>query len=141
MAYEITKQHVWAGAIPDKPGALAEMLRLLGAAGLDLELILTRREMPGRALLFISPLRSLEEIIAAEEAGLSQENSLPTIRITGPNVSGLGARITGTLSEAGVSMQGYSAAALGDQSVTNVAFDTEEDADRAIAALEKALEA
>jgi hypothetical protein len=139
MAYEITKEHVWVGAIPDKPGALAEKLRSLSDAGLDFELIISRREMPGRALLFISPLRSLEEIIAAEEAGLAQENSLRTIRITGPNVRGLGARITGALSQAGINMHGYSAAALGDQSVTNIAFDTEADADLAIAALEKEL--
>ena len=131
MTYQIAKEHVWVGAISDRPDALAEKLRTLGAAGLDLELILARREMPGRALLFISPLRTLEEILVAEDAGLAQEHSVQTIRITGPNTPGLGARITSALSQAGLDIRAYSAVALGDQHVTNVAFDSEEDADRA----------
>ena len=132
MTYQIMKEHIWVGAIPDRPDALAEKLRTLSAAGLDLELILARREMPGRALLFISPLRTLEEILAAEDAGLAQEHSVQTIRITGPNRPGLGAQITSALSQAGLNIRAYSAAALGNRHVTNVAFDSEEDADRAM---------
>ena len=81
MTYEITREHVWVGAIPDRPDALAEKLRMLSDAGLDLELILARREMPGRALLFISPLRSIEEILAVEEVGFSQDDCVRTLRI------------------------------------------------------------
>ncbi|MHC4984278.1 MAG: hypothetical protein ACYTF6_14070, partial [Planctomycetota bacterium] len=62
MAYQITTEHVWVGAIPDRPDALAERLRILSKGGLDLELILAQRDMPGRALMFVSPLRSPEEI-------------------------------------------------------------------------------
>lgn len=139
MTYQITKEHVWVGAIPDRPDALAEKLRMLSEAGLDLELILARREMPGRALLFISPLRTLEEILAAEEAGLAQEHSVQAIRITGPNEPGIGARITSALSQAGLDVRAYSAAALGNKHVTHIAFDNEEDGERAKAVLESAL--
>jgi len=139
MAHQISKEHVWAGAIPDRPAALADKLRELSKAGLDLELILARQEIPGRALLFISPLRTLEEILAAEEAGLSQEQNVRAVRISGPNETGLGARIAGTLADADLNLRAYSAAALGKKHVTHLAFNSEEDADRAVEALKREL--
>ncbi|MCK4343007.1 MAG: hypothetical protein KAY37_14935 [Phycisphaerae bacterium] len=139
MSYRITKEYVWAGAIADQIGALAEKLRALSAGGLDLELIVTRREQPGRGVMLVSPLRTMEELETAERAGLATENSYRIIRIKGPNVTGLGAKIAGALAEAGLSFRDYTAAALGDQSVTNIAFDNDEDSDRAKAILERVL--
>ena len=139
MKYRITKEYVWVGQIPDHPGALAEKLRALSAGGLNLELILSRRDKPGSGLMFISPLRTLEEVETAEKAGLSTKNSFRIIRIKGPNTVGLGARITAALAEAGVNMRDFSAAALGEQAVTNIAFDNDADGDRAKEILERVL--
>lgn len=139
MKYRITKEYVWVGQIPDHPGALAEKLRALSAGGLNLELILSRRDKPGSGLMFISPLRTLEEVETAEKAGLATKNSFRIIRIKGPNVVGLGARITAALAEAGLNMRDYSAAALGEQAVTNIAFDNDADGDRAKQILERVL--
>ncbi len=139
MAYKITKEHVWVSVIDDRPGALAKQLRLLSEGGVNLELIITRRERHGRALMFVSPLRSAEEIATAEKTGLAIADSLRNLRIEGPNALGLGARITTALGEAGISLRGYSAASLGDLQVTNVAFDSDVDIDSAKAILEDML--
>ena len=139
MDYRITKEHVWSGTIPDRPGALAEKLRALHEGGLDLELVIGRRDWSGNGLLFISPLRTVEEIEAAEKAGLAMTGSFLAIRVEGPNRPGLAARMTAALAEGGLSLRGYNAAALGDLHVTMINFDSDEDADRAKEILEKAL--
>lgn len=141
MSYRVTKEYVWVGVISDHPGALAEKLRSLSEGGLNLELITTRRDQPGRALMFVSPLRTMEQVEIAERAGLSTENAFRIIRIKGPNAVGLGARIATVLAEGGLNVRDYSAAALGEESVTNIAFDSDEDGDRAKALLEEALAA
>lgn len=138
-AYKITKEHVWVAVIDDRPGALAEKLRALSNSGVDLELIITRREKHGRALMFVSPLRTAEEIKAAEQVGLAIADSLRNLRIEGPNALGLGNRITTALAQAGISLRGFSAASLGDQHVTNIAFDSDTDLDQAKATLEAEL--
>ncbi|MBU0639717.1 MAG: amino acid-binding protein [Planctomycetes bacterium] len=139
MAYRVTKEHVWSAAIPDRTGALAEVLRELSTHGLNLELIITRRAQPGRALPFISPLRTLEEIAIAERAGFAETADLHTLRIVGPSRPGLGAVVATALAEAGINLRAVSAAAFGDQQVTSIACDTEDDADRARLAVEEAL--
>lgn len=139
MSYRITKEHVWVGAIPDQADALAQRLRALRDAGLNLELILGRQTGPGEGLMFIAPLRTMAEIDAAEGAGLARSESLRTIRIEGPNARGVGARISTALSEAGLNVREYAAAAVGDKCVTHIAFDTDRDSDRAMEILRQAL--
>lgn len=139
MSYRVTKEHVWVCVIDDRPGALHQRLEALSASGVNLELIITRRERHGRALMFVSPLRSEGEIRGAHQAGLSIADSLHNLRIEGPNAVGLAAFITGTLGRHDVNMRGYSAASLGQLHVTNIAFDSASDADRAKGLLEAAL--
>lgn len=136
MKCRITKEHVWGGALDDRPGALADKLAALRDGGLDLELIIARRDWSGVGLLFISPLRTLAELETAERAGLTRDQTITTLRIEAPNRLGLGARIAGALAEAGVNLQSYSALALGDKSVTNIAFDNDNDSRRAREVLE-----
>lgn len=131
MSYRITREHVWVGVIDDRPGALAERLRNLAEAGINLELILTRRERQGKALMFVSPLRTPEEVQQADRCGLAIAETMRNLRIDGPNEIGLAARITQQLADAGINISGYSAAALGDQHVTNIALDREDDEQRA----------
>ncbi len=137
--YRISKEHVWGGTIPDRAGALAEKLLALAAGGLNLELIIGRRDWAGQGLMFISPLRTMEEIEVAERAGLARKENAITLRIEGPNVKGLAAKITGALAAAEINVRGYSAAALGEQSVTNIAFDNAAESDRAREVLQKLL--
>ena len=137
MKCRITKEHVWGGVLEDRPGALAEKLQALSEGGLNLELIIGRREGAGRGLLLISPLRTMHQLDVVERAGLLRDNPIPTLRIEAPNVIGLGARITGALARAGINIQSYSGLALGEHSITNIAFDSDEEGDRAKAVLEE----
>jgi len=139
MSYSVTKEHVWVAAIDDRAGAMAEKLQTLSDGGLNLEFIISRRDRQGGALLFISPLRTLDEIGVAEQAGFKRSAGLHSLRIAGPNRKGLGCRIACVIAAEGISVRGVSAAAIGDQQVTNIAFDTDEHASRARRALELAL--
>ena len=139
MTHQITKEHVFVAAIADRPGALAEKLAALRDGGLSLEFIILRREQAGRQLMFISPLRTVEEIEVAKSAGLSKAEGLHSLRVAGPNEPGLGAKIAEALAKANVNIRGLSAAAFAGQQVTNLAFDTADDAIRAKESLEAAL--
>ena len=139
MTHQITKEHVFVAAIADRPGALAEKLAALRDGGLDLEFIILRREQAGRQLMFISPMRTVEEIEVAKSAGLSKAEGLHSLRVAGPNEPGLGAKIAEALAKANVNIRGLSAAAFAGQQVTNLAFDTADDAIRAKESLEAAL--
>ncbi|MGD8453682.1 MAG: hypothetical protein PVJ57_17860 [Phycisphaerae bacterium] len=127
MAYRITKEFVCGGAIKDTTASLAETLRALSAGGLDLEMIVSRRDQSGWALMFVSPLRSEKEMEVAEAVGLRREGTLQTLRIEGPDAHGLGARIATALADAGIEVRGYWALSLSDRAVTDIAFDDEED--------------
>lgn len=135
--YRITKEHVWGGTLADHKGALGEKLRALSAGGLNLELIIARRETSGQATLFISPLRSVQELETAEKAGLSKAGHLRTLRIEAPDAPGLGAKIANALSDANINILSYAALSLGGRCVTSIAFYADADADRAKDVLQK----
>ncbi len=131
MDYQVTTEHVWVAPLPDRPGALAELLNKLTGAGVNLELILSRRDLPGRALLYVSPLRTIDEVRAAEAVGLTQDNSMRMLRVEGPNRVGLAVTIANSLGAAGINVSAYAAAALAGMHVTNLAFDDDADAEEA----------
>ena len=137
MLYEISRTDVWVGEIDDRPGGLAERLDTLKNLGANLEFVIVRRlrEQPGKALLFVSPLRGA----AAHEAGLAKANNMCCVRIEGPDRVGLGAEITRTVAEAGVSLRGFSGAAIGDRNAIYISFDSVDDANLATSVLSKAL--
>jgi hypothetical protein len=139
--YRITKEHVWGGLLADHKGALGEKLRALSAGGLNLELIIARRESSGQGTLFVSPLRSLQELESAEKAGLAKTGHMRTLRIEAPDMPGFGARICTALAEAGLGLASYSALSLGGRCVTSIAFDSDADADQGKAVLERLFQA
>ncbi|MCK4340156.1 MAG: amino acid-binding protein [Phycisphaerae bacterium] len=141
MAYEITRENVWAGEIEDRAGAVAEKLESVSRVGVNLEFMIARRapDKPGKGVLFMAPFRGEDSVRAALQAGLSQWTSAVTLRVEGPDRPGLGALITWTVANEGVSMRGASGAKLGGRSVFYLAFDSAADADKASAALTDAL--
>ncbi len=139
MKYQISREHIWVGLIPDRPGALAAKLRALTDQHVNLEMIISRRDKHGNALMYISPLRSQEEIHIADAAGLAISESIRNMRIEGPNRPGLGALVTTALEEAHINMRGFSAAALGERAVINIAFGSDDDEERARVVLDKLL--
>ena len=128
----------WAAAIDDKPGALASKLKMLAAAGVNLEFVVARRsETPGKSVVFITPIKGGKQIAAAGEAGFRKSSSLHTVRIEGADKSGQGARVLQTLAEKGLNLRGISAAAIGKKFICHIALDTDADVSKAVRALQK----
>jgi hypothetical protein len=141
MAYDIKKVDVWAGEIADRPGGLGATVEALSNAGANLEFLVSRRapDRPGTGVVFLTPVKGTKQKNAAQSAGLSTTDTLHSVRVEGPDKPGLGTKLTGALSDAGINLRGVSAAALGRRMVTYLAFDNATDADNAIRALRKAL--
>ena len=142
MAYTISRVSVWACAIKDRPGGVAEKLSALSRARANLEFVIARRapDKPGRGVLFVAPLKSAAQTRAARKAGLKRAERMYSLRIAGPDRAGLGAKITHALAEAGINMRGLSAAALKRRSVVYFAFDRRSDANKAARILKKILQ-
>ena len=141
MPYEITKVDVWAATIEDRPGGLADKLEALAEAGAGLEFVIARRapESPGTGVVFVAPISGAAQTRVARKLGLSKAKSLCSLRVSGPDKVGLGARISQAIADAGINMRGLSAAALGRKCVVYFAFDSAADANKAARVLKKTL--
>ena len=133
MAFEITREEVWAGEVEDRPGGLADSLEALMRAGANLDFVIVRPSagLPGTGVLFVAPLRGPQQTKAAEEIGLRKSATMHVLRIVGPDRPGQGAGIARALAEAGLNIGGLSAAAIEDRAIFYIRFDTDADAKRA----------
>lgn len=133
------REEVWVASMEDKPGALGHKLAALAEAGADLGFIMARRapEEPGRAVVFVTPLRGDREIEAATTEGFRVSNHLHSVCVQGKDEPGMATRITRMLGQAGLNLRGFCGAVIGAQFVMHLAFDTEETAQKAVALLQQ----
>jgi hypothetical protein len=136
----VERVDVWAAAIQDRPGGLAEVLATLREAGADLQSIIARRapEEPGTGVVFVTPLQNDREIRAAAQVGFNVTRILHAIRVMGPNRPGIAAELTQKLAGGGINLRGFSASVIGTQFVAYVAVDSLDDANKAVEILEMA---
>lgn len=139
MKLQVKKADVWAGQIKDRPGALAEKLAALSAGGVNLGFLLARRrpEAPGKAIVFLSPIKGARQARAAAKAGFAKTRNLRSLRVEGDNRRGLGAKMARALAGAGINVRGLSASAIGKRFVAYIALDKAADAAKALKALKK----
>lgn len=137
MSIKVSKIHVWAAEIKDRASGLADLLGPLGEAGANLGCVIARRNAarPGTGSVFVTPLKGKKVLAAAAAAGFRETERIATLKIEGPNVGGLGAKITAAIGAAGVSLRGCSAAVIGNRFVCYIGFDGDDDAARAAAAV------
>ena len=133
MGTTVESATVWAATIQDEPGGLAAKLAPLAEAGANLDFVIARRcpDEPGTGVIFVTPL-SGEAATVAAQAGFTETSSLHSVRIEGDNRAGLGAEMTRKLAEAGISLRGISASAIGERFVMYLALDSAGDAEQAI---------
>jgi hypothetical protein len=133
----VEPEEVWAASMEDKPGALANKLSALAEVGADLGFVIARRapDKPGTGVLFVTPLRGDREIEAAGEIGFVATNRMHSVRVEGRNERGIAARITRKVAQAGINLRGFSGAVIGTQFVLHLAFDSVDEAEKAIALL------
>lgn len=139
MKLQVRKADAWKAELDDRPGSLAEKLAALATAKADLAFVLARRtpESPGKAVVFLSPLRGARQLQAAAGAGFAKTQELSAVRVEGPNKSGLGARMGQALAAEGINLRGLSAIVIGTRFAAYVAADTAEDAAKALRVLRK----
>ena len=133
MALQVNRVDIWAGAVEDRPGGLAEKLAVLAEAGAELQYVMARRapEKPGTGVVFLAPLTGARQTRAARAAGLHKTRSLFAVRAEGADKPGLGAQITEALAARGINLRGMSASVLGKRFVLHLALDSSADAAKA----------
>lgn len=130
---------VWAARITDDAGALAGVLTALSKAGADLDFVIGLRspERPGEGVVFVTPIQGDAEVSAAGMLGFNLTSSIHTVRIQGINKPGAAAGVAERIGKAGMSVRGFSAAVIGSRFIAYVSFDNAEDAEKAVAVLQK----
>jgi len=139
MKLDVSRVDVWAAAIKDRPGGLAEKLDALAKAGANLEFAIARRESkkPGTGVVFVTPIKGARQGKAAKKAGFKKTVSLRGIRIAAADRPGLGATLTKQLADAGINLRGLSAATIGKRAIFYLAFDSADDANKAMRLLKR----
>jgi len=135
----VERVDVWSSGIGDKPGGLARVLSGLKEAGADLDFVIARRatDKPGTGVVFVTPLRGDAEIAAAATLGFNVTSSLKSVRVEGENRPGIAAEITEKLAGAGINLHGFSGAVIGSRFIFYIGLDSEKDAEKAAAIIEK----
>ncbi len=128
----IEKIDIWTAELDDKPGATTGLFSVLAEAGADLQFALARRQPDklGKAILFVSPIKSGKQEEAARRAGFAPRQDVVGLRATADNRPGLGHQITQALGAAGLNLRAISAHVLGKQCSVVIAFDNAADADK-----------
>ena len=139
MAIQITKVDVWAGEIQDQPGSTADVLQALAEAGAEIECVIARRqaEKPGTGVIFVSPIKGKKAQAAARAAGLSSSPNLATLRIEAPYRPDAGAKVGRAIEAAGINVRGVTGVKVGKNLVAYIGFDSDDDAKKAMKALQK----
>lgn len=139
MDLEIEHVDVWVAPIPDRPGALASVLKSLARAGGDYQLVIARRspDKPGTGVVFVTPLQGEQEIRAARELGFNTAQSMHSVRVRCQDRPGITASLAAALGEAGINLRSLSGSVIGSQVVVYFALDSKADAERAIDVLSR----
>ena len=140
MAYTVSKVEMWTAELEDRVGGLGAKLAALADAGVDLEIVVARRQphLPGKGVAFLGPVKGTKAQQAAAAAGLTRAPDLFALRVEGPNKPGDCHNVTRLLAEAGISLRGLSATVCGSRYVLSLGFDTAADATQAAALLKRA---
>jgi hypothetical protein len=139
MTLKVQRVDTWAASIDDKPGGLAAKLNALTGAGVNLEMMISRRtpEKPGWGVVFVAPVEGAAQTRVAREVGFEISRSMNSVRVEGPNRPGHALNIIEALAANRISLRGFTAAAIGKKFVGYVALDTPADAAKAVRILRK----
>jgi hypothetical protein len=132
MAIRIRKLTLWRTDVPHRPGALAELLDPLAAAGADLQVVMgfRLRGEDDRAVVELAPITSRKAALAAEKAKLRPAGS-PTLLVLGENRPGLANRIARALADSCVNIDFLVAQVVGKRYSAVFGFECEADLDKA----------
>jgi hypothetical protein len=133
MALKVTKVDLWSAEIADEPGALAGKLEALAAAGVDLSFLFARRQpdKPGTGVVYLAGIQGPAQVKAAKSVGLAKTGTPAALHVEGTNKPGAVHQIATKLAGAGLNLRGVAASVIGSRFVTQLAFDSAEEAKNA----------
>ena len=126
MPVEVSRFAVYEGTVRDKPGAVAEVLQALAAAGANIEALFAWR-VPGKGkdgAVAVGPLSGAKQTGAARKLGLKKGTDCVLLRITLANKRGGAADIFGALAEAGINLRSIFGTVLGRRAVAYIGLDS-----------------
>jgi hypothetical protein len=124
---------LWRTEVDNQPGNLAQTLGPLAAARADLQVVMGYR-LPNnhaRAAIEVFPVTGDRAKAAAQSVGL-HEAAISAVQVDGDNRPGLAYVIARALADAGINLDFFVGQVSGGRQTTVIAFDSREDADRAI---------
>lgn len=139
MPVTVKKVALWRRELDNRPGALAGILEPLVRAGASFQIAMGYR-FPGnetRAAVELAPIMGKKSAAAAAGAGL-QPSSIPTLIVTGDDRPGLGYALAQGMADGGINMAFLVAQVIGRKYSAIFGFESEADADRAVAIIKRA---
>ena len=141
MPVTVKKIVLWREQVTNRPGALAEVLEPLSAAGADLQVVMGYREHgTQKAVIEMYPIAGRKLTEAAESAGLGP-SAIPALLVRGDNRAGLAHRVARALAEGRLNVGFLVAQVVGRKYSAVFGFETEAEADAALGIIKKALAA
>lgn len=140
MAVSVKKVTLWRREVDNRPGALADALRPLASAKVDLQVCMGYR-IPGHenhAVVELAPVTGKKATSAAAGAGLTAASAIPTLLVVGDNRPGLGHDLAKAIAGAGINMAFLMALVVGRRYASIVGFEREADAATAARLIKKA---
>jgi len=142
MPVTVKKVALWRRELDNRPGALAGVLEPLVRAGASFQIAMGYR-FPGnetRAAVELAPVTGKKSSAAAQQAGLAP-SSIPTLVVTGDDRPGLGYALAQGMADAGINMAFLVAQVIGRKYSAIFGFESEADAERAVAIIKRASKA
>lgn len=136
MAVTVKKIELWRTEVDNKAGALADVLSPLAETGADMQVVMGYGMGENRAAIEVFPVKGAKTASAAKKIGLAGAK-IPALLVEGDNKAGLGHSIARALGDAGINLAFLVAQALGRKFSAVFAFDSGDDAGKAVALIKK----
>jgi hypothetical protein len=139
MPVTVKNISLWRAEVENRPGALAQTLEPLSAAGANLQ-VLMGYGYPGnetKAAIEVYPVANKKQASAAQKAGLTA-SAIPTLLVEGDNKPGLGHAIAAALAGAGINLHFLVAQVIGRRYAAILGFGSQADAKQAGSLIKKA---
>lgn len=137
--FTIKKFSIWSTEIDDVAGATTGLFKVLADAGVDVQFALGRpqNDKPGKAILFISPIKGKEQEAAARQADFMPRPDVVGVQVDGPNKTGGNFKLTAALAHANITIRALVTTVNGDRFTAVFACESDKEADEAIKVLHK----
>jgi hypothetical protein len=139
MSLSVKKGVLWRRQIENRPGALAETLKMFAKHGINLEILMgyAAQGASGPGTVEIYPISGAKAEAAAKEAGLSPMNDTHCLMIEGDDKVGMAHEIAHAVGGAGINMHFAMFTVVGKKFNSVLGFGSAGDADKASNVIQK----